>query len=176
MNLVLIGYRCSGKTEVGKNLARELSTDFLDTDAVIEQRAGCTIEHIIAGNGWEAFRAMERELIKELSEKDHLIIATGGGAVMDEVNVSRLKRNGWLIWLKGSEEALKKRMTADHQSVSMRPSLTGMDTLEEIRHVLAQRIPYYRKAGNCEIDTTHLSVKEVVRSILNMIPSGLWGQ
>ncbi|MBW1800366.1 MAG: shikimate kinase, partial [Deltaproteobacteria bacterium] len=122
MNLVLIGYRCSGKTEVGKKLARELGADFLDTDALVEQRAGCTIDHIITGKGWGAFREMERELIEELSEKDHLIIATGGGAVMDEANVSQLKRNGWLIWLKGSAEALKKRMTADHRSVSTRPS------------------------------------------------------
>ena len=150
--------------------------DFLDTDAVIEQRAGSTIDLLIVDNGWEAFRAMERDLIKELSAKDHIVIATGGGAVMDEANVSYLKRNGWLIWLKGSAEALKKRMTADYRSKSMRPSLTGMDPLEEVSHVLAHRTPYYRKAGDYEIDTTHLSVKEVVRSILSIIPDGSWGQ
>ena len=172
MNLVLIGYRCSGKTEVGKKLARKLGVDFFDTDVLVEQKASCTIDHIIAGKGWEAFRKMERELIEKLSEKDNLIIATGGGAVMDEANVSHLRKNGWLIWLKGSAEALERRMTADYRSASLRPSLTGMDPLEEIKHLLAHRMPYYRRAGNCEIDTTHLSVKEVVQSILDRIPDG----
>jgi shikimate kinase len=93
-NVVLIGYRCSGKTSVGSMLAREWGRGFSDTDALIEKYAGCSVEEIVKRYGWERFRAMERRLIEAVSRQENLVIASGGGAVMDERNVKNLKRNG----------------------------------------------------------------------------------
>ena len=107
MNIVLIGYRCSGKTAVGKIVARELGRNFLDMDALIEENAGCSIETIISRKGWDHFREIEKRLVEEVSRKDNLIIATGGGVVVDEGNVKNLRKNGWIVWLNGKAEVLK---------------------------------------------------------------------
>ena len=97
MNIVLIGYRCSGKTEVGKILARELGMGFIDTDLLIEENTGCSIESIVSEKGWDHFRKIERKTIAEVSEKDNVAIATGGGVVMDRNNVHNLNRNGFIV-------------------------------------------------------------------------------
>ncbi|MCJ7596112.1 MAG: shikimate kinase, partial [Desulfobacterales bacterium] len=136
MNIVLIGYRCSGKTTAGKALARRLRRDFLDTDALIERRAGCSIEEIVSKEGWDHFRKLEKRVVRETSNIDNMVIATGGGAVVDEENVKNLKRNGWIVWLDGTPEVLRKRMVQEERSGRGRPSLTGLDPLEEIRRVL----------------------------------------
>ena len=99
MNIVLIGYRCSGKTVVGKILARDLGRDFLDTDEKIEENTGSSIETIISREGWNHFRDVEKRVIEEVSSRDHLVISTGGGVVVDRGNRENLKRNGWLVWL-----------------------------------------------------------------------------
>ena len=132
MNIVLIGYRCSGKTTAGKALARQLRRGFLDTDALIERRAGCSIEEIVSKEGWDHFRKLEKRVVRETSSLDHKVIATGGGAVVDEENVKNLKRNGWIVWLDGTPEVLRKRMVQEERSGRGRPSLTGLDPLEEI--------------------------------------------
>jgi len=152
-NIVLIGYRCSGKTAVGKILAGELKRDFLDTDAVIEETAHQPIETIISRSGWDHFRELERMVIQDISKKRLLVIATGGGVVTQEENMKNLKRNGWIVWLNGSPEVLKARMAEEQGSGKMRPSLTGKDPLEEIRHVL--------------------DVREVVDVVIKGLPKGL---
>ena len=166
MNIVLIGYRCSGKTVVGKTLAKELERDFLDTDAMIEENTGRSIEAIISGDGWNYFRDIEKMTIEEVSRRDNLVIATGGGVVTDEGNVKNLKRNGWLIWLRGDAEVLKKRMDREQRSGKIRPSLTGAGPLDEIRQVLNVRTPLYREAGDFMVDTGTLSAREVAASII----------
>ena len=132
MNIVLIGYRCSGKTATGEILASEMGRDFVDTDALIEDNIGPSIEEIISTRGWRRFREIEKELIEEVSKKDNLVIATGGGVVMDEDNMKNLKENGWIVWLDGQPEILKQRMFKEKSSGKVRPSLTGADPLDEI--------------------------------------------
>jgi len=166
MNIVLIGYRCSGKTAVGKILARELGMDFLDTDPLIEEKAGCSIETIIATKGWDHFREIEKGLIEEVSRGDNLVIATGGGVVMDKENVKNLKRNAWVVWLDGTPEVLKERMDKEQRSGKIRPSLTGADPLEEIREVLSIRKPLYEQAGHLMVDTSSLSAGETAVLIM----------
>ena len=166
MNIVLIGYRCSGKTVVGKILARELERDFLDTDVMIEENTGRSIEAIISGDGWNHFRDIERMTIEEVSRRDNLVIATGGGVVTDEGNVKSLKRNGRMIWLRGDAEILKERMDREQRSGKIRPSLTGANPLDEIKQVLSVRTPLYREAGDFMVDTGTLSVSEVAASII----------
>lgn len=172
MNIALVGYRCSGKTSVGKIIAGEIHWSFLDTDVMIEERAGCPIEEIVSKEGWEHFREMEREIIRDLSDRENLVIATGGGVVMDEENVRNLKKNGLVVWLKAEIEVLKERMEKNHETGRKRPSLTGVNPAEEIREVLDIRDPHYRKAGDLTVDTTRRSIREVAEMIITRAARG----
>ena len=169
-NIVLVGYRCSGKTSVGKHLAQELGRKFFDTDAWIEKKVQCSIETIVSRHGWECFRSIEKELIKELSRGIELVIATGGGVVMDEENVRSLKKRGFIIWLNAKAEVLEKRMVRDQRSGKFRPSLTGSDSLEEIMKVLSARASYYERASDLVVDTSSLFPREVVALIIKNLP------
>ena len=170
MNIVLIGYRCSGKTVVGEILARDLGREFLDTDVRIEEKAGRSIETMISTQGWDPFRETEKRLVEEVSRRNNLVIATGGGIVMDEENVKNLKQNGWLVWLKGKPEVLKERMAKEQGSGRVRPSLTGVDPLEEIREVLNAREPFYERAGDLVVDTSNLSIRDAADLIIENLP------
>lgn len=169
MNIVLIGYRCSGKTAVGRLLAKELGRNFLDTDVLIEDKAGCSIEALISRDGWDRFRDIEKRTIKNVSERDNLVIATGGGAIMDEDNVKNLKRNAFVVWLRGDTDILKRRMDKDLREGKIRPSLTGDDPAAEIDKVLNRRGPLYQKAGDMEVDTSLLTIREVADSIIKSL-------
>ncbi len=175
MNIVLIGYRCSGKTGVGKILARELKRKFLDTDTLIEEDAGCSIETIVSSEGWDYFRDLEKRIVKEVARENNLVIATGGGIVMDRDNVNHLKRNGWIVWLKTDAQTVKERMVKEERSGIKRPSLTGNDPLEEIEQVLCVRAPIYQQAGNLMVDTSTSSIREVGASIMEALPKALKG-
>jgi shikimate kinase len=170
MNIVLIGYRCSGKTQVGKILSAELGRDFLDIDSLIEENTGCSIETLISANGWDHFRDVEKVLIEEVSKRDKLVIATGGGVVTDEENVKSLKGNGWIVWLNGKAEVLKERMDREQSSGKIRPSLTGANPLEEIKQVLSIRKPLYEQAGDFMVDAGILSIGEVAATIIKALP------
>jgi shikimate kinase len=170
MNIVLIGYRCSGKTAVGKTLAIELGREFLDTDALIEENAGRSIETMISTKGWDRFRETENRLVEEVSRRNNLVIATGGGIVMDEENVKNLKQNGWVVWLKGKPEVLRERMAKEQGTGRYRPSLTGADPMEEIKEVLSVRKPFYERAGDLVVDTSSLSIGEAAALIIKNLP------
>lgn len=173
MNVVLIGYRCSGKTEVGKALAGEMARGFIDTDEMIEERTGASIETIVAKEGWERFREIEKCLVEEVSKRDHLVVGTGGGVVVDGENIRNLKKNGWIVWLKAEAEVIRERMESEERSGKFRPSLSGTSPLDEIQNVLRVRTPLYRQAGDFSIDTGILSVREAAVRILNALPDGL---
>ena len=142
-------------------------------DTLIEENARCSIETIISRKGWNHFRGIERRLAEEVSSKDNLVIATGGGVVMDGDNVKNLKRNGWVVWLKGEAEVIKERMGKDQKSGKLRPSLTGSDPLEEIKELLLIRNPLYQQAGNIMVDTNLLNIKEVADHIMNALKERL---
>jgi len=169
MNIALIGYRCSGKTAVGEILGNELEMDFLDTDALIEEMACCSLEALISRKGWDYFRTMEKELVSNLSKRGNLVIATGGGVVMEEGNVQNLKKNSWIVWLKGRPEVLKARMSWDQRAGRGRPSLTGIDPREEIEQVLRIRNPLYAQAGDLIVDTSDLSIREAAASVITSL-------
>ena len=170
MNIVLIGYRCSGKTAVGRILAHELGMGFVDTDRLIEEDAGESIESIISTKSWDHFRKLEREVIEKIPEKAHHIIATGGGVVINQENVKALKKNGWVVWLDAEPSVLKERMDKEQRSGYNRPSLTGVDPLSEIEEVMNTRRPMYQDAGDFMVDTTRLSQPEVVALIMKNLP------
>lgn len=171
MNIVLIGYRCSGKTAVGKILAHKLGTSFVDTDVLIEEDAGESIEAIISTKSWEYFRKLERDVIKRTSEKDNQVIATGGGVVINQENVKALKKDGWVVWLDAEPNVLKERMEKEQQSGNIRPSLTGSDPLAEIEDVMNTRRPMYQETGDFVVDTTRLSEPEAAALIMKNLPA-----
>ncbi len=112
---------------------------------------------------------MEKGVIEEICQGDHLIIAPGGGAVLDPANVRSLRKNGLIIWLKADGEVLRGRMNQDPRTTASRPTLTGKGALEESQEVLAIRNPYYAQAADVEVDTSTLDLEEVVEKILSIV-------
>lgn len=169
MNIVLIGYRCSGKTSVGKIIAEKMNRIFVDTDKMIEEKTGSSIEEIVSREGWEYFRDIEKVVVEEVSSKNNLVIATGGGIVMKEDNMENLKEKGFIVWLKGDADILSERMEKDHGKGIRRPSLTGENPAAEIRRVLEIRDTLYEKAGDFIVDTNRISFQEVAELIIKEI-------
>ena len=175
MNIILIGYRAAGKTTVGRRLSDTLRKMFVDTDDLIEERQGVPINEIVRSHGWNQFRVIEKKVISEISSHDELVIAPGGGVVLETENIEVLKRNGFVIWLKADLETILKRMSKDPRTETGRPSLTGKGTLEELREVLTQREPLYRKASEVQVDTSVLDVDGVVNSVLSILQGRVGG-
>jgi len=166
MNIVLIGYRGSGKSAVGSKLAARLKRRFVDTDDLMEEHQGVPISDIVKSHGWDHFRKIEKAIIEEISKGNNLVIAPGGGAVLDADNVKALRQNGFIIWLKADQQTLLKRIQRDRASSTRRPTLTGKGTLEEIEETISQREPFYERASEIQIDTSMLAADAVVETIL----------
>ena len=164
MNIVLIGYRGTGKSSVGKILAARLGRELVSTDEEIIRRTGQSIPDLVARHGWDYFRDRESEVCRDLAERDHLIVDTGGGAVLRPENVEALKRNGHCFWLTASVKTIATRIGGDTQ----RPSLTGSKSfVEEIEEVLNERKPKYQAAADHIILTDDRSIEELVNTILD---------
>jgi shikimate kinase len=174
MNIVLIGYRGAGKTVVGRALAASLQWPFCDLDQYIEDKAKRSIKEMVAEKGWSFFRAQEKEAIQDISGQDNCVIAPGGGAVMDAENVAMLRLKGWFVLLTATLDTMIKRIEGDAATAGQRPSLLGKDLYEESRAVLAERMPTYERVADLTIETTHLSVDEVVQRIIEE-KSRVWG-
>jgi shikimate kinase len=169
MNIVLIGTRCSGKTTVGKLLSANTGKVFQDTDALVEEFAGSSIEALIATEGWETFRDLEKQVVEVVSGRDNQVIATGGGAVLDDGNAKNLSSNALVVWLDGNSEVLRQRMERQQQLGKRRPALTGTDPLQEIREVLRVRESIYAQVSALRVDTTALSPEEVAAVIIESL-------
>lgn len=142
LNIVLIGYRGSGKTMLGRALAGKLSRKFIDCDRVVESIAGKRIEEIFRDEGEEKFREIEKAAMENLAKLDNYVIALGGGAVLNENGMIELKKKGFVVYLEASAEWLHK-MTAGS---SKRPRLTDEKNLiDEIRVMLGKRRQLYEK-------------------------------
>ncbi len=165
-NLVLIGYRATGKTAVGALLARKLGRAFVDLDQVLEEEMGRSIAELVAEKGWAEFRRREKELVARYGQTRGLVLATGGGAVLDPENVEVLRKNGVVIWLQAEPATIRDRLRRDEPKESQRPSLTGSGTLDEVTEVLRTRTPLYVAAAHVVIDTAGHSVPQVVEKVL----------
>ena len=169
MNIVLIGYRGTGKSTVGKVLAARLGRDLVSTDHEIVKRAGRSIPEIVAEHGWEHFRDLESEVCRDLAGRDNVVIDTGGGAILRQENVDVFKRNGTLCWLTASIETIASRIGGDTQ----RPSLTGSKSfVEEIQEVLQERMPKYQAAADHTLSTDGRSIDQLVENLLAYLDSG----
>jgi shikimate kinase len=171
LNLVLIGYRATGKTSVGTRLAEVLQRPFVDLDQVLVREAGRSIADIVAQGGWAEFRRLEKELVARYRDTRGLVLATGGGVVLDPNNVAALRENGIIIWLRADPAAIQTRLAQDQPRDANRPSLTGGDTIREVAAVAEERAPLYLAAAQISIDTTHRSVAQVVKLVLEALES-----
>ena len=169
MNIVLIGYRGSGKSTVGSKLAARLKLKFVDIDDLIEEGQGVPISDIVKSHGWGHFRKLERSTIEEISKEDRLIIAPGGGAVLDTDNINALRKNGFIIWLKADKQTLLKRLNQDLGTSSRRPTLTGKGVSEELKEVLSLRESIYDRVSEIQIDTSMIDAETVVENILSVL-------
>ena len=169
MNLFLTGYRCSGKTTVGKAIAGVIDWSFVDADTVLVRESGRPIKEIVDTDGWDAFRRMERSVLKQLCANDRQVVATGGGAVLDEANIEAMKACGKVVWLDAGAETIQKRMLQDKNTQSFRPALTDRGRMEEIEDMLLQRRPYYESASDFTISTDDMSVDEIAALIIKKL-------
>ena len=159
-NLAIAGFMGVGKSTVGRLLAAQLRYDFLDTDDVITARANRSITEIFAQQGEAVFRQMERDLVAELAQRQKTVISTGGGLIVDPVNLASLKQHALVVCLWATPEAIWERLQHQHH----RPLLDDPDPLAVIRRLLAERESSYRQA-DVLIGTEHRSSKDVALHI-----------
>lgn len=160
-NLFLIGYRGTGKTTLGKFIAKNLNKNFLDTDDLIVEIANKTIPEIFKDDGEEKFREYETKALKKASEMKNTIIGCGGGVIVNDRNFKILS-TGVVCLLTSDKKEIFKRIYND----SNRPALTNKNPMEEIEYLLKVRGPLYKKAADFEIDTTHFTKKELSNQII----------
>ena len=141
-SLYLVGMMGSGKTSTGRPLAERLGYGFVDTDAVIEQAAGCTIAEIFENDGEPGFRALEFQVLNAISQRHSLVVATGGGVVTSRENWGHL-HSGVVVWLDVAQDALMKRLKAD---ATVRPLLQTEDPDAALGSLLCARRPLYGEA------------------------------
>jgi shikimate kinase len=161
MTIILIGYRCTGKTSVGRRIAERLGMPFCDTDDLIRGEAGKSIKEIVAEGGWEAFRARERAAIATLPSMPEAIIGVGGGAVMDAENRTVLKHTGSCVWLTADVRTILARMQADPANEAQRPPLSGAGLELETAAILKERSPIYKALADFSVDTTGKDIDTV---------------
>jgi shikimate kinase len=163
-NLALIGFMGTGKSSVGRLVAAQLHYDFVDTDELIEQRAGRTITRIFAEDGEAAFRELERKLVAEMNGWRRKVISTGGGLGANDENLASLKQHALVVCLWATPEAIWQRV----RNQTHRPLLQDPDPLGKIRALLEQRTPAYRQA-DVLLNTAMRSVKEVAQQVLHQL-------
>ena len=165
-NLFLIGYRCTGKSTVGKLLAATLDRAFVDTDSQIVTESGMSIREIVDKRGWQAFRRLEQTVLKQVCTVDRRVVATGGGIVLDADNVELMQGSGKIIWLRASPQTIKARMAQDQDSKAFRPALTSKDNLSEIEETLIERQPLYEQAMDLSVDSDNVRLDVIVDIII----------
>jgi shikimate kinase len=165
-NLTLIGFMGTGKSTIGRLIADTLHFTFLDTDAVIEARAGATIADIFKQHGEQIFREWERRIVDELSTRSRTVIATGGGLPVQAENMTNLKGHSLVICLWASAEKIYNRVKTQNH----RPLLQEGEPLEKIRQLLAVRGPYYRQA-DVLVNTEFRSPREVAQQVIHQFHS-----
>lgn len=161
MIISLVGLPGSGKSTVGRQLARRLQLHFSDSDQVIEQRIGCPIREYFEREGETSFRDIEEQVLDELTQQSG-VLSTGGGAVLRDANRQRLHARGKVVYLKSTPEELMRRLRHDTQ----RPLLQVGDPLQRLRELYAVRDPLYRETAHFVIDTGRPSVATLVNMIV----------
>jgi len=153
VNLVLVGYRGSGKSTIGAILAKQLGWSFIDVDILIAQHSGRTIAELFAEEGESGFRKRERDACQSLRRSKRTVIALGGGALNEPENRTLVRRLGKVVWLRAPAAILWARISQDAKSADDRPDLTSTGGLPEVEAMLEEREPLYRRVAHHMVDT-----------------------
>lgn len=175
MNLFLIGYRCSGKTTVGKSIAEAIDWSFVDADTMLVEESGKQIKDIVDNEGWQGFRLRERSAIKQICKKKRQVVATGGGVVLDADNVRTMQACGIIIGLGATAQTIRHRMLRDINTANFRPALTSKGLIEEIKDVLSKRKPHYEGVSDFFIHTDGIPVVAITQTIIQKIAHRIGG-
>jgi shikimate kinase len=167
-NIFLVGLMGAGKTTVGRQLARRLGKQFYDTDHEIEHRTGVRVAVIFEIEGEPGFRAREAQVLEALTALDDVVLATGGGAVLDPANRARLRDRGFVIYLHAQPRDLHHRTRHDKS----RPLLADADPLARLEELHRVRDPLYREVADLVVETGRQSVGHLVESLLKRLPEG----
>jgi shikimate kinase len=166
----LVGLPGSGKSTVGKHLARHLRFGLFDTDHVIEQRIGCSVKQYFEQSGETAFRNLEQQVLAELALRTGVVLSTGGGAVLRDANRMVLKQYSVVVYLHSKPEEIYRRLRFDQT----RPLLQVADPMQKLRELYAQRDALYKDVAHIAVETGRPSVSTLVHQILSELKrSGL---
>jgi shikimate kinase len=165
-NIALIGFMGTGKTAVGRALAKRLGKKFIELDLLIEQRARKSIPDIFQKNGEIAFRELEIEAAKRVAKDSDAVIACGGGIVLNKINIDRLRESSRIIYLTASPGAILKRTS---RRKNERPLLDVPDPAMRIRELLEFRKPFYERAADITINTSQVDINAVAEQIIEKL-------
>jgi shikimate kinase len=161
-NIALIGFMAAGKSAVGKLLAQNNGKTFVEIDSLIEQKVGKPIWRIFREEGEITFREYEIEIVKEIFSRENQVIACGGGVVLNKINVDRLKQRSIMVWLTASVQEILERLK---NTGEIRPLINEVDREKQVRSLLDFRRPFYKSAADIHIDTSGLTIEQVVIKI-----------
>ncbi|MFM6986237.1 MAG: shikimate kinase [Hydrogenophaga sp.] len=162
MTLALVGLPGSGKSTVGRQLARRLAVPFFDSDHVIERRLGCSIREFFEREGEDRFRDLEQEILDDLTRGGSCVLSTGGGAVLRAANRQRLHERARVVYLRSTPEEVFRRVRHDRN----RPLLQVADPLQRLRELYAVRDPLYRETAHFVVETGRPSVATLVNMVM----------
>jgi len=163
-SLALIGFMGTGKTAVAKALARRLNKEFIELDSLIEKKAGKSIPAIFQQDGEAAFRSLETEVTGQVAGRKNVVIAGGGGIILNKINIEYLKKECVIVYLTASPEVILKRTAGVKNK---RPLLEVADKAQRIQELLKQRQPLYEQAADIKIDTSGLDINSVAKQVIS---------
>ncbi len=164
-NIFLVGPMGAGKSTVGRQLAKTLGRKFYDSDKEIEKRTGVSISWIFEMEGEEGFRQREHKILDELTKLNNIVLATGGGAVLDGENRRMLQSRGYVVYLSASIEQLMRRTSKDKK----RPLLQTADPKQKIIELVAEREPLYKETATLEFRTGDKPIQYVVTNLVRKL-------
>ena len=151
-------------------LASQMGRQFFDSDTVLVDEAGRSIKQIVESQGWNVFRELEQIILKRVCQVDAVVVATGGGVVINAENVQHMKKSGVIIWLKAEPDTIRKRIMQDQTTDNFRPSLSAKGVLKEIEETLESRLPLYAAAMDFSVRTDDVSTDTICSSIHEKLP------
>lgn len=163
-NIAIIGFMGTGKSAVGKALAKKLGKELIEIDDIIAERAGKTISDIFRKDSEARFREMEIEVVREVAARKNAVIDCGGGVVLNAININRLKKDAVIICLTASLPVILKRTPGN-----TRPLLPTKNRTQYVKNILTYRRPLYRKAADITINTSRLDIDGVVNKIIKLL-------
>jgi len=165
--IFLLGFRATGKSSVGRELARRLGSPFVDTDRMVEEMAGREIQQIVEQEGWKRFRELEAAAISEVLQdcRNLLVVALGGGAVLHEDLMEQAMKDSFVVFLSAPVSLICERMALDSRTGATRPSITGADIFQEVQDVLDSRLPAYQRFSHFQVDVADKSPHEIAEEI-----------